>query len=105
MQLKIFILMLSVFVWSEGFSQQINSLTKTKPEEINIVTQDSAKIALDIVVDSSGKLISVTFVADGSTSNNQTMIDIAKKRAHLIKYPANKEQYSQRLIFNFKIVQ
>jgi hypothetical protein len=80
-----------------------SAAASAKQKEMNVVAPDSARIALDIIVGCSGKLVSVTFVADGSTTNNEKMIEIAKRRASQVKYPVMKEQYKQRLIINFRI--
>lgn len=103
--MRAYVLAFFTLVGVEGFSQQKDSFSVLKPKEINIVSPDSARVALDILVDTSGKLITATYAADSSTTKDKKMIEIAKRRASQIKYPAMKEQYTQKLIFNFKIVQ
>lgn len=103
--MKIFILVLILFSGFSGFSQQNDSLSILKPKSVNNVTHDSVKIALDIVIDSTGKFIMSTYSVDGSTTLDKKMIEIAKRKASQLKYPARKEKYTSRLIFNFKIVQ
>jgi hypothetical protein len=102
--MKIYVLALFIFVGIKGFSQQKDSLKVLKSKEIIIVAHDSARLALDIVVDTSGRLITATYAADSSTTNDKKMIELAKRRAREIKYPARKVKYTQKLIFNFKVV-
>jgi glyceraldehyde-3-phosphate dehydrogenase/erythrose-4-phosphate dehydrogenase len=105
MRRKIAIFILFVLLGFPCFSQQKDSLSSAKQKESNIVAADSARIALDIIVDSTGKLISATYAAESSTTNNEKMIAIAKRRANQIKYPVMKQQYRQRLLFIFRIAQ
>ena len=61
---------------------------------------ESGKVALDIVVDANGKIISSTFQPRGSTLSNRTQIDIAKRRATQLTYPKGAKT---TIVFDFKV--
>jgi hypothetical protein len=64
---------------------------------------ESGKIALDIVVDANGKLLSATFQPKGSTLSNRKQIDIAIRRAHEIPYPKYEGGFRQTIVVDFKV--
>ena len=64
---------------------------------------ESGKIALDIVVNENGKLISVTYQAKGSTLSNRNQIEIAKRRAAQINYPKYDGGFKQTITMNFDV--
>lgn len=63
----------------------------------------NAKIAMDIVVNSNGKVVSATFQPRGSTSSNGSMINIAKRRASELKFNAGEDEQRGTILFNFKL--
>lgn len=63
----------------------------------------NAKIAMDIVVSSSGKVISATYQPRGSTSSNGSMISIARRRANELKFNTGDDEQRGTILFNFKL--
>jgi hypothetical protein len=65
---------------------------------------ENAKIAMDIVTDGNGKVISATFQPRGSTTSNRSMIDIARRRAFELKnIGAGDGPMKGTVVFNFKV--
>jgi hypothetical protein len=64
---------------------------------------ESGKVALDVVVNANGKLISTTLQPRGTTTSNRKMIDIAKRRAYEISYPKYEGGFKQTIVFDFKV--
>ncbi|MBD0297912.1 MAG: hypothetical protein ICV84_22405 [Flavisolibacter sp.] len=65
---------------------------------------ENAKIAMDIVTDGNGKVISATFQPRGSTTSNRQMIDIARRRAFELKNISTGDGPAKgTVIFNFKV--
>lgn len=62
----------------------------------------NAKVAMDIVVDENGKVISATFQPKGSTTSDRRYIEIAERNAKKLKLVANGGQRGT-VIFNFKV--
>jgi hypothetical protein len=63
----------------------------------------NGKVAMDIVVDDNGKLISANYQPRGSTVSDRKMIDIARRRAGEIRFPHYDGGFRQTLIFEFKL--
>ena len=63
----------------------------------------NAKIAMDIVVSSTGRVISATYQPRGSTSSNGSMINIARRRAGELKFNAGEDEQRGTILFNFKL--
>lgn len=63
----------------------------------------NGKVAMDIVVDDNGNLVSASYQPRGSTVSDRKMIDIARRRAGEIKYPHYDGGFKQTLIFEFKL--
>jgi hypothetical protein len=62
----------------------------------------NAKIAMEIVTDNSGKVISATYTSKGSTGTaTNSMIEIARRRAFQLKLGS--EAMKGTVIFNFKV--
>jgi len=101
MKFKILTLTAFVLLALKSSSQQKDSSLPVKLKQINNVASDSGKITLSVAVDSSGKLITVTYIADSSTTSNEKMIEIATKRAKQIKYPIMHVPYIQKITFHF----
>jgi hypothetical protein len=64
----------------------------------------NAKIAMDIVVNGNGKVVSANYQPKGSTGTaTEKMKDIARKRAFELKFPTSDEGQKGTVIFNFKV--
>ncbi len=63
----------------------------------------NAKIAMDIVVNSNGKVISASYQPRGSTSANGAMISIARRRAAELKFDSGVDEQRGTILFNFKL--
>jgi hypothetical protein len=64
---------------------------------------ENAKIAVDIRVDGSGRVISATYQPRGSTTSNASLTAIAKRKALQVKFNGGAEESVGTLIFNFKL--
>jgi hypothetical protein len=64
---------------------------------------ESGKVALDVVVNENGKLVSTSLQPRGTTTSNRKMIDIAKRRAYEISYPKYEGGFKQTIVFDFKV--
>jgi hypothetical protein len=65
---------------------------------------ESGKIALDVQVDGSGRLVSASYQARGSTlARSSKQYSIALDRARQIKYPQYDGGFKQTLTFNFTV--
>jgi len=64
---------------------------------------ESGVVALDIVVDANGKIISTSFQPRGSTLSSRAQIDIAKRRARELDYPKYPEGAKTTVKFEFKV--
>ena len=84
--------------------KRINSRTYNIPaQNFEDDFTESGKIALDIVVNENGKLISATYQAKGSTLSNRNQIEIAKRRAAQINYPKYDGGFKQTITMNFDV--
>jgi hypothetical protein len=64
----------------------------------------NAKIAMDIVVSESGKVVSASYQPKGSTGTaTDKMKDIARRRAFELKFPTSDDGQKGTVIFNFKV--
>lgn len=66
---------------------------------------ENAKVAVDIKVDPSGKVISAVYQQRGSTTSNNNMKVIAIRKALQIKFNSSSEESLGTLIFNFRVTQ
>lgn len=64
---------------------------------------ENAKVAVDIRVDGTGRVISATYQPRGSTTSNATLTSIAKRKALQVKFNSGGEESVGTLIFNFKL--
>lgn len=65
---------------------------------------ENAKIAMDIVTDANGKVVSATYQPRGSTTSNPQMVSIARRRAYELKnIGAGDGPQKGTVIFNFKV--
>ena len=64
---------------------------------------ENAKVAMDIVADERGKVLSATFQPRGSTTSNRKLIDIAERRAFELKLGSTDGGQKGTVIFNFKL--
>lgn len=84
--------------------KRINSRTYNIPaQNFEDDFTESGKIALDIVVNENGKLVSATYQAKGSTLSNRNQIEIAKRRAAQINYPKYDGGFKQTITMNFDV--
>lgn len=66
---------------------------------------ENAKVAVDIKVDESGKVVSAVYQQRGSTTSNNSMKAIAIRKALQIKFNSSGEESMGTLIFNFRVTQ
>jgi hypothetical protein len=64
---------------------------------------ENAKVAMDIVADERGRVLSATFQPRGSTTSSRKLIDIAERRAFELKLGASDGGQKGTVIFNFKL--
>src|SRR6185295_12030850 len=64
---------------------------------------ENAKVAMDIVADDRGRVLSATFQPRGSTTSNRKLIDIAERRAFELKLGSSGGGQKGTVIFNFKL--
>ena len=64
---------------------------------------ENAKVAIDIVVDASGNVISAEYQARGSTTADADRKAIAIRKAHLVKFSGGSEESTGTIVFNFKL--
>ena len=64
---------------------------------------ENAKVAVNIRVDETGKVISAVYEPRGSTTSDATLKSIANRKAMQIKFNAGEEETSGTIIFNFKL--
>ena len=64
---------------------------------------ENAKVAMDIVADERGRVLSASFQPRGSTTSNRKLIDIAERRAFELKLGASGGGQKGTVIFNFKL--
>ncbi len=66
--------------------------------------KEGGKIALDIVVDANGKLVSASYSVSGSTlPKSSKQYSIAQRRAREIRYPQYDGGFKQKLSFSFDV--
>jgi outer membrane biosynthesis protein TonB len=63
----------------------------------------NAKVAMDIKVDASGKVISATYQPRGSTTSDPNYKEIARRKALQIKFNSGEGESVGTIIFNFKV--
>jgi hypothetical protein len=63
---------------------------------------ENAKVAVDIRVDETGRVVSATYQPRGSTTSNASLTSIAKRKALQVKFNSGGES-AGTLIFNFKL--
>lgn len=64
---------------------------------------ENAKVAVNIRVDESGKVIAAVYEPRGSTTSDATLKSIANRKAMQIKFNPGEEETSGTIIFNFKL--
>jgi hypothetical protein len=64
---------------------------------------ENAKVAVDVVVDASGRVISATINPRGTTTTNANIRAIAKRKAISLKFNAGSDEQNGTLIFDFKL--
>lgn len=65
---------------------------------------EGGKIALDVVVDANGKLLSASYSVSGSTlPKSSKQYSIAQRRAREIRYPKYEGGFKQKLSFSFDV--
>ena len=64
---------------------------------------ENAKIAMDITVDASGKVISAVYQPRGSTSSDISLKEIARRKAMQVKFNGGGEESIGTIVFNFKL--
>jgi len=64
---------------------------------------ENAKVAVDVLVDASGKVLAANVNPRGTTTTNSTIKQIAKNKAMLIKFSAGNEEQKGTISFDFKV--
>ncbi|TBR20390.1 MAG: hypothetical protein EPO57_00400 [Chitinophagaceae bacterium] len=64
---------------------------------------ENAKIAVDIIAEPSGRVVSATYQARGSTTGNRKLIEIARRRAFELKLEKSESGQKGTVVFNFKL--
>lgn len=64
---------------------------------------ENAKIAMNLRVDESGRVISAEYSAAGSTSSNGKLKEIAKRKALQLKFNPGEAESLGTVVFNFKL--
>ena len=64
---------------------------------------ENAKVAVDIRVDETGRVVSAIYQPRGSTTSNASLTSIAKRKALQVKFNSGGEESVGTLIFNFKL--
>jgi outer membrane biosynthesis protein TonB len=64
---------------------------------------ENAKIAMNLRVDESGKVISAEYSATGSTSSNTKLKEIAKRKALSLKFNDGEGESICTVVFNFRL--
>jgi len=64
---------------------------------------ENAKIAMDITVDASGKVISAVYQPRGSTSSDLSYKEIARRKAMQVKFNTSGGESIGTIVFNFKL--
>ncbi len=65
--------------------------------------KENAKVAVDIRVDATGKVISAEYQALGSTTSDTYYKEIAIQNAHQVKFNGKSDESVGTLIFNFRL--
>ena len=64
---------------------------------------ENAKIAMDITVDPSGKVIAAVYQPRGSTSSDPSYKEIARRKAMQVKFNGSGQESIGTIVFNFKL--
>jgi hypothetical protein len=64
---------------------------------------ENAKVAVDIIVDASGNVISAVYQAKGSTTADAGLEAIAIRKAHQVKFNPGADESRGTIVFNFKL--
>ena len=64
---------------------------------------ENAKIAVDVRVDESGRVISAAYQSRGSTSSSSTLKNIALRKAKELKFNAGEGESIGTVVFNFRL--
>jgi hypothetical protein len=84
---------------SRGLSGRSIVRTPSFEDDFN----ENAKIAMDVRVDETGKVISATYQSRGSTSSNPQLKAIAQRKALQIKFSPGDGESIGTIIFNFRL--
>jgi outer membrane biosynthesis protein TonB len=64
---------------------------------------ENAKVAVDIHIDATGKVISAEYQAHGSTTSDAGLKSIALKKAYLVKFNSGTDESMGTIEFNFRL--
>ena len=64
---------------------------------------ENAKVAMDITVDESGKVVSAIYQPRGSTTSDASMKEIARRKAMQVKFNASGQESIGTIVFNFRL--
>ena len=84
---------------SKGLDGRRITGTPSFEDEFN----ENAKVAVDIRVDESGKVVDATFSPRGSTTTDPSMKAIALRKARQVKFNSGGTESVGTIIFNFKL--
>lgn len=83
--------------------KNFGTITKPINQSFEDEFNENAKVAMDIVADERGRVLSATFQPRGSTTSNRKLIDIAERRAFELKLGTSGGGQKGTVIFNFKL--
>lgn len=89
-----------------GGSMAIRGLAGRRAVSTPSFTDDfneNAKVAVDVRVDESGKVVSAVYQPRGSTTSDASMKAIAIRKAQQVKFSTGSTESTGTLIFNFKL--
>jgi hypothetical protein len=64
---------------------------------------ENAKVAMDIRVDATGRVIEASYQPRGSTTSDASMKEIARRKALQVKFNTGTEESNGTIVFNFKL--
>ena len=84
------------------FSQENKRDSVFLTRQVNVRSAGRAIVMIDLIVDSSGKTISATYQPKSSTTNDEEIIDVAKKKTLTLRWiPSADSLRTGTVKFNF----
>lgn len=83
--------------------KNFGTITKAISQSFEDEFNENGKIAMDLVVNERGKVVSATFQPRGSTTSNPKLISIAQRRAYELNLGSTPSGQKGTVIFNLKL--